>query len=79
MVQKLDRDLPDFVGRERKGQAVFSACTFERFRGCWETVLGKMTESGRRIVVRSGGMEAEVFQLPQGLGIIYENSFQKKV
>lgn len=38
-----------------------------------------MTESVRRIVVRSGGMEVEVFQLLHGLGIIYENSFQKKV
>ena len=67
-----------WVGEER-ARGFSPLVLWRGTEGVCKTVLGKTTESGRRIVVRLGGMEAEVFRLPQGLGIIYENSFQKKV
>ncbi len=58
-----------FVGRERKGQATFSPLVLLRGSGGGrKTVAGKMTESGRAQVARSGGMKAEVFRLPQEHG-----------
>jgi len=63
------RKFPSFlwVGGKR-ASGVSAACCFARFRGGRKTVAGKTTESGRAKVDHSGGMEAEVFRLPQEHG-----------
>ncbi|NDV43351.1 hypothetical protein [Flagellimonas sediminis] len=60
---------PFFVAREEKGQtALLAGWAFVLYRGSWKPkVESRRCTGGRRSPERSG-LEAEVFQLPQGLG-----------
>ena len=56
-----------FVGRGRKGQAVFPPLVLLRGReGVVQNWNGKTTESGRAKVARSGGLKWKVCAIPAG-------------
>ena len=59
-----------FVGRERKGQAVFSACAFARLRGCSAKLERKYSTRGPAKRVQSGRIAVEgLYDFLRGLGM----------
>jgi hypothetical protein len=63
-----------FVGRERKGQAVFSPLVLLRgSEGVWQDWNGKPVLADRRSVSARGGSEWKVARLPQELGVYFGN------
>ena len=71
----MDRDLPDFVGREKKGQAALRRLFFLAAEEVGKTCLwrqagpnGKTSQVDRRSVSARGGLDWKVFSTSAGLG-----------
>ena len=75
MVQKMDRDLPDYVDRKKKGQAALRRLFFRAAEGVGKTCLCRRAgQNGgtflvdRQSVSARGALEWKVFSTSAGLG-----------